>query len=100
MFTPFWGKHVDSEACSIEEEFENHGFSDFLLYLMMNLLLTIVHLSNRSIVACIRTNTDCQPNLPQQHNEYIKSTPYQMNIQPLHYTLFIIQKNSYRFLYV
>ena len=30
-FTPFWGKHVDSEACSIEEEFENHGFSDFLI---------------------------------------------------------------------
>jgi hypothetical protein len=31
MFTPFWGKHVDSEACSIKEEFEKHGFSDFLL---------------------------------------------------------------------
>ena len=34
MFTPFWGKHVDSEVCSIEEEFENHGFSDFLLYFL------------------------------------------------------------------
>jgi hypothetical protein len=34
MFTPFWDKHVDSEACSIEEEFENYGFSDFLFYFL------------------------------------------------------------------
>jgi hypothetical protein len=48
MFTPFWCKHVDSEACSIEEEFENHGFSDPFTSLTMNPLLTIVHISNRS----------------------------------------------------
>jgi hypothetical protein len=34
MFTPFWGEHDDSEACSIEEGSENHGFSDFLLLLI------------------------------------------------------------------
>ena len=26
MFSPFWGVHVDSEACSIEEKFENPSF--------------------------------------------------------------------------
>ena len=89
MFTPFWGKHVDSEACSIEEEFENHGFSDFLLSLMANPLLIIVHIFNRFIATCIRIG---QPNRPQQHYEYdIKSTPsfcfLQINFQLLHTSL-------------
>ena len=32
MFTPFWGKHDDSEVSINEEEFENHGFSDFYFF--------------------------------------------------------------------
>ena len=36
MFPPFWSEHVDSEACSIEEEFENHGFSDFFYFKFLN----------------------------------------------------------------
>ena len=58
MFIPFWGKHVDSEACSIEEEFENRGFSDFLLYLMMNEPFTYYRSSNRCCTSIRCTNTD------------------------------------------
>lgn len=38
MFTPFWCKHDDSEACSNKEEFENHGFSDFILFFLLPIL--------------------------------------------------------------
>ena len=58
MFTPFWGDHVDSEACSIKEEFENHGFSDFLLSLMMKKPLLITLVSVRFIVFCDRFGFD------------------------------------------
>ena len=34
MLAQFLGKHDDSKACSIEEEIENHGFSDFFALLI------------------------------------------------------------------